>query len=128
MRLASGARAPWAAALLDVCCVLLFVIIGRASHTKGESIGGIASTSWPFLAGLAAGWLVARAWRRPDALRPAGVAAWLGAVALGMVLRVVSGQGTAVAFIVVALAFLGLFLLGWRLLAKLADRAPQGSR
>ena len=113
------ARVPWVAALIDVCCVLVFVIIGRASHTKGESIGGIASTSWPFLAGLAAGWLVSRAWRRPVALRPAGIAAWLGTVALGMVLRVVSGQGTAFAFILVALAFLGLFLLGWRLLAKL---------
>ena len=31
----------------------------------------------------------------------------------------VSGQGTAVAFVVVALAFLGVFLLGWRLLARL---------
>jgi hypothetical protein len=37
-----------------------------------------------------------------------------------MVLRVVSGQGTAFAFVLVALAFLGLFLLGWRLLARLA--------
>jgi hypothetical protein len=36
---------------------------------------------------------------------------------------VVSGQGTAVAFIVVALAFLALFLLGWRLLARLAPLA-----
>ena len=35
-----------------------------------------------------------------------------------MVFRVVSGQGTAFAFILVALAFLGLFLLGWRLLAR----------
>jgi hypothetical protein len=31
-----------------------------------------------------------------------------------MVLRVVSGQGTAFAFIIVALAFLGLLMLGWR--------------
>ena len=45
--------------------------------------------------------------------------AWLGAVVLGMVFRVVSGQGTAPAFIGVALAFLGLFLLGWRLLGRL---------
>jgi hypothetical protein len=108
------------AVLLDCCCVLLFVIIGRVSHTKGESLAGIASTAWPFLAGLAGGWLAARAWRRPFLLWPAGVSAWLGAVALGMVLRVVSGQGTAFAFIGVALAFLGLFLLGWRLLARLA--------
>ena len=114
------------AVILDCCCVLLFVIIGRASHTKGESLGGIASTAWPFLAGLAGGWLAARAWRRPLGplgLWPAGVGAWLGAAALGMVFRVVSGQGTAAAFIVVALAFLGLFLLGWRLVVRLAGRA-----
>jgi hypothetical protein len=107
------------AVILDCCCVLVFVIIGRASHTKGESLGGIASTAWPFLAGLAGGWLVTRAWRRPFLVWPAGVGAWLGAVALGMALRVVSGQGTAFAFILVALASLGLFLLGWRLLARL---------
>jgi hypothetical protein len=105
--------------LIDVCCVLLFVIIGRASHAKGESMAGIASTAWPFLAGLACGWLGARAWRRPLGLFPAGAGAWLGTVAAGMALRVAAGQGTAVAFIGVALAFLGLFLLGWRLVARL---------
>jgi Protein of unknown function (DUF3054) len=41
-------------------------------------------------------------------------------VVLGMVFRVVSGPGTAPAFVGVALAFLGLFLLGWRLLARLS--------
>jgi hypothetical protein len=122
------------AVVLDCCCVLVFVVIGRASHTKGESLAGVASTAWPFLAGLAGGWLVTaalagRAWRshllRPYLLWPAGVGAWLGTVALGMVLRVVSGQGTAIAFIVVALVFLGLFLLGWRVLARLSlDRMP----
>jgi FtsH-binding integral membrane protein len=113
-------RSARLAVLLDCCCVLVFVIIGRASHAKGESLAGIASTAWPFLAGLGTGWLAARAWRRPLGLVPAGVGAWLGAVALGMVLRVVSGQGTAFAFVLVALAFLGLFLLGWRLVARLA--------
>jgi len=111
------------AVVLDCCCVLVFVVIGRASHTKGESLAGIASTAWPFLAGLAAGWLVTAALAgrpgRPYLLWPGGVGAWLGAVALGMVLRVVAGQGTAVAFVVVALVFLGLFLLGWRVLARL---------
>jgi Protein of unknown function (DUF3054) len=111
-------RSAWLAVALDVGCVLLFVIIGRASHTKGESLAGVASTAWPFLAGLAFGWLAARAWRQPYRLWPAGVGAWLGAVGLGMLFRVVSGQGTAPAFAGVALAFLGLFLLGWRLLAQ----------
>ena len=102
--------------------MLAFVIIGRASHSDGESLGGIASTAWPFLAGLALGWLVTRAWRRPVALGPSGLGAWLSAVGLGMVLRVVSGPGTTAAFVGVALAFLGLFLLGWRLLARVVVR------
>ena len=110
------------AAVTDVGCVLLFAVIGRASHSKGETLAGLASTSWPFLAGLAVGWLAGRAWRQPLAVAPAGVAAWLGAVALGMVLRVVAGQGTAFAFILVALVFLGLFLVGWRLAARLVSR------
>jgi Protein of unknown function (DUF3054) len=118
-------RSARLAVAIDVCCVLVFVIIGRASHTKGESLAGIASTAWPFLAGLAGGWLVTaglagRAWRQPSRLWPAGVGAWLGTVVLGMVFRVVSGQGTALAFIGVALAFLGLFMLGWRLLGRLS--------
>jgi Protein of unknown function (DUF3054) len=117
-------RSAWLAVALDCCCVLAFVIIGRASHVRGETLAGIASTAWPFLAGLAGGWLAAAglagAWRQPFRLWPAGVGAWLGTVILGMVFRVVSGQGTSLAFIGVALAFLGLFLLGWRLLARLS--------
>jgi hypothetical protein len=58
----------------------------------------------------------------PGGLVPAGVGAWLCTVVFGMVLRVVSGQGTAVSFIIVALAFLGLFLLGWRLLWRFFAR------
>jgi hypothetical protein len=118
----AGGRRAWGAGLVDVGCVLAFVVIGRASHARGESLGGIASTAWPFLAGLACGWVAVRAWRRPTGLFPAGVGAWLGTVAAGMVLRVVSGQGTAVAFVGVALAFLGLFLLGWRLVFEAVRR------
>ena len=117
------------AAVLDLCCVLAFVIIGRARHDAagGESVGGIASTAWPFLAGLFLGWLGTRAWRRPSALAPSGVGAWLGAAGLGMVLRVAAGQGTAAPFVLVALAFLGLFLLGWRLAARLVSRFLLGT-
>ena len=119
-------RSARLAVILDCGCVLAFVIIGRASHARGEGLAGIASTAWPFLAGLAGGWLAARAWRQPLRLWPAGVGAWLGAAALGMVFRVVSGQGTALAFTGVALAFLGLFLLGWRLLAGLRRGSGRG--
>lgn len=108
--------------LADVCCVLIFVVIGRANHHAGDTLAGVAATSWPFLAGLAAGELATRAWQRPLALVPTGIGVWLATVALGQTLRVLAGQGTAVAFIVVSLLFLGLFLLGWRLIAQLAAR------
>jgi hypothetical protein len=107
-----------ACAVTDACCVLAFVVIGRSAHHHGESLAGIGSTAWPFLAGLAAGLLATRAWRRPAAIVPAGLGAWLGSAVIGMLLRVVAGQGTALAFIGVTLAFLGAFLLGWRALAR----------
>jgi len=112
-----------AAITADICCVLAFVIIGRHAHHDGDSLAGILSTAWPFLAGLALGILAARGWRRPLALVPAGVAAWLGAAGAGMVIRVLAGQGTAAAFILVTLAFLALLLLGWRFAARLAARS-----
>ena len=107
-----------AAVLLDVCCVLAFVVIGRASHGEAASIAGLARTLWPFLAGLAAGLTVTRAWRRPAAIVPTGVGVWLATVVIGMLLRVVSGQGTTFAFTLVALAFLGALMLGWRAAAR----------
>ncbi|MGH3200923.1 MAG: DUF3054 domain-containing protein [Streptosporangiaceae bacterium] len=115
-------RAARLAGIGDCCCVLAFVIIGRASHADGLGLSGVASTAWPFLAGLFLGWVAVRAWRRPVSVAPAGVGAWLGAAGLGMVLRVVAGQGTAVAFVGVALAFLGLFLLGWRLVVRVLSK------
>jgi Protein of unknown function (DUF3054) len=110
------------AVLADVCCVLIFVVIGRANHHAGDAPAGVVSTSWPFLAGLATGELATRAWRQPFALVPTGIGVWLATVAIGQVLRMLAGQGTAPAFIVVSLLFLGLFLLGWRLIARLAVR------
>jgi hypothetical protein len=121
------AEPGWVLAL-DVVSVLLFVGIGRSVHTKGLTVAGMASTSWPFLSGMALGWLGARAWRRPADMVPSGLAAWLGCVAVGMVLRVVSGQGTAAAFVLVALGFLGATMLGWRLacvaVTRLRRQAP----
>jgi hypothetical protein len=102
------------ATFIDVCGVLAFVTLGRHTHHDGDSAAGIWHTAWPFLAGLGVGLIIVRFWRRPAAIYPAGVGAWLGAGAAGMAIRVAAGQGTAVAFIAVAIAFLGLILLGWR--------------
>jgi hypothetical protein len=110
-------RQPIVSAVLDAGCVLLFVTIGRHTHHDGGTLAGIWHTAWPFLAGLATGLAATRYWRRPQAIVPAGLGAWLGAAGAGMVFRVLAGQGTAAAFVVVAAAFLALFLLGWRFVA-----------
>jgi len=103
--------------LADVCCVLAFVVIGRANHHAGESLAGMTSTAWPFLVGLAVGEAATCAWRPLAALAPTGVRVWLATVAFGQVLRAVSGQGTDLAFIGVSALFLGLLLFGWRMVA-----------
>ncbi len=116
------------AVLADLGCVLLFVVIGRANHHAGGGVAGLWDTAWPFAAGAAVGLLATRYWQRPTALVPVGVGVWLCTVAMGMVLRVVSGQGTAFAFILVALAFLGLFQLGWRVAVSRTVRARVRAR
>jgi hypothetical protein len=109
------------AGALDVCCVLVFVGIGRSSHDEAGSVTGFLGTAWPFLVGVVAGWALLRAWRRRADAVPVGAGVWLSTVVVGMVLRVVSGQGIAFTFVLVALAFLGLVLVGWRGVARAAQ-------
>lgn len=96
--------------------------IGRSAHGHHAGLAGMASTAWPFLAGLAVGWSVLVACGRRGTAPADGAVVVLATVAVGMSLRVVAGQGTAAAFIAVALAFLSLFLLGWRLAAAVLAR------
>lgn len=108
---------------VDVAAVFVFVLIGRFAHAHGLDLAGVASTAWPFLAGLAVGWLAARLLPRGRIDRLAGfVAVWLSTVALGMALRVVAGQGTDAVFCAVATVFLGLFLAAGRFTESLARR------
>ena len=120
--LRAGRARPVVAGAVDCAWLVVFVLIGRSSHTEGETVSGVARTLWPFLAGLAIGWAVARAWRSPAAVVPTGVVVWPVCVAAAMVLRGASGQGVDGAFIGVALAFVGLGLLGWRAAAGMVER------
>jgi len=100
--------------LFDLLSVLIFVAIGRHAHNHGLTWKGMFSTIWPFGVGLLAGWIYLRLSKRSAASMRSGFAVVLFTVVIGMILRVISGQGTAVTFIVVALVFLSLFLVGWR--------------
>ena len=99
---------------IDFICVLIFVAIGRHTHKDGTSLGGMISTMWPFTAGLFAGWLALGLTHRAVTTKSSGLILVLFTVTLGMILRVISGQGTALAFVIVATLFLSFSLIGWR--------------
>ena len=123
-----GSLLPVSVAVIDAALILLFAAIGRDTHQRGESVLGVLATAWPFLAGAAAGWLIARAWRAPLGTWPVGVVIWISTVAGGVLLRLASGHTAAAAFIVVALITLAVFLLGYRLLWVLVLRLRTSRR
>ncbi|MEP7016902.1 MAG: DUF3054 domain-containing protein [Actinomycetota bacterium] len=108
MRIAAGLA-------LDTVLVVLFAAIGRRNHAETGALTAILTTAWPFLAGMATGWLISLfiVRRIPLQVRD-GVTVATAAVALGMLLRGATGEGTAFSFIIVAALFLGAAMLGWR--------------
>ena len=96
---------------VDLLLVGLFAVIGRLSHYGSLTVGGWWTTAWPFLIGTLLAWVVLTVARRPPAALTSGVVVWLGALVGGMVLRQLSGQGTATAFVVVATLVLGLLIV-----------------
>lgn len=112
----------------DLVAVIVFVIIGRASH--GEGILGLLITLWPFAVGLIVGHLLALVLGQRDTSsnRWAGVVVWVSTVVVGMLLRIVSGQGVQLSFVIVTVLVLGVFLLGWRFVVWLVARSRARTR
>ncbi|GGD72653.1 hypothetical protein GCM10007269_14710 [Microbacterium murale] len=107
--------------VIDVILVAVFCVIGRLSHAEGvfSDIPGLLGTTWPFLVAVLAAHAVMLIRRTPaDRMLP-GVVIWAVTVVVGLVLRALSGQGTAIAFMIVATLTLALFLIGWRAVVAL---------
>jgi hypothetical protein len=113
--------------VVDLLLVGVFAVVGRLSHYGTLTAGGWWTTAWPFLVGTLVAWAVLSAARRDPTAVASGVVVWVGALAGGMVLRQVSGQGTATPFVVVATLVLGALLVlprvGARFSARLGARA-----
>jgi peptidoglycan/LPS O-acetylase OafA/YrhL len=107
---------------VDVICILVFAIVGRSSHQEATDLLGVAHTAWPFLAGCLVGTVLGRTWRHPLSLK-SGVAVWLGTVVVGMSLRLLTGAGVSLSFVIVASCVLALLLLGWRAGLRLIQHA-----
>lgn len=107
--------------------MLVFAAIGRRSHDEAGAFLGVLETAAPFLVGVLVGALVARSWRDPLSWR-SGLATWVGAVVVGLALRALVLQRLPLSFAVVATVALGVLVLGWRGLARLALRSRRTTR
>ena len=115
-------RAAGLALAGDAALVLLFAGLGRSSHAREATILGLVETAWPFLLGLLITWVSARISQHPLAPVRSGVPVWIGTVGIGLLLRAITGAGTALPFVLVAIGTLALLLIGWRLIAALILR------
>jgi hypothetical protein len=116
---------PWVAAAADAAVLVAFVVIGRRSHHEGGDVEGFLRVLWPFAVGLVAGYTVTALWREPLARRR-GAVAWLVTVGVGEALRLgAQDRELKIGFLVVAVAFFGAGMLGWRSLVRLRARRGQ---
>lgn len=122
-----AAVTPLRAAAYDVVMVVVFLLLGTASHGSADrGTGYLVALAATFVAGLAAGWAVARAWRTPARIWPTAVIIWAVTAAVGVVLRglLIPDAGFAPVFIAVTAGALAVLLLGWRALAAVPPRRP----
>ena len=108
---------PVAAA--DAACLAVFVLLGRASHDLSTGVSWYLTVLWPFLLG----WFGAAAACRLYASWPSRAiplaTTWIAGTALALMLRaLITQRATPVAFIIVAYAFIGLAVFGWRLAVR----------
>ncbi len=112
-----------ALAVGDLIVFLLFATVGRSNHGEAVSLSSVAATAAPFVIGWFAvapflgafGRQGSAATTRPLPLLQRTAVAWIVAWAVALLLRrFVFGSDILPAFIVVALLFNAVLLLGWR--------------
>ncbi|GGH49571.1 DUF3054 domain-containing protein [Microbacterium album] len=120
----SATRQPLTALGIDLAFVIAFVALGRDTHGDAALVDpvGYLGALWPFGVSLllaSAAVVVLRG--RTDGIA-AGLVVWFVTLGGGMLLRAVSGQGTALPFVIVAAVTLLVTLVGWRLVLAVARR------
>lgn len=123
--------APLVMFVLDAVLVVVFSTFGRGAHSEGLGAAQVWGTAWPFLVGLAVGWLILLATRRAPGAVGSGVLVWVATLVVGMVIRGIGdGRVPHWSFILVAASATAVFLIGWRAIraAVLRRRARAGKR
>lgn len=113
--------------LFDAVLVVVFATFGRGAHSEGLGVAQVWGTAWPFLVGLAVGWVVVLATRRALTSVGTGVALWGSTLVLGMVIRgLTEGRVPHWSFMIVAGLTTAIFLIGWRAIASVVRRRRAG--
>ena len=100
-----------------------FALGGKDTHDAGQSDWVVLLIALPFALACALGHaVVARAGRDSLRVLPAGLVILAVTFVVGMALRLVTGRGVAVGFLVVAAVFLAVTMLGWRVVADRVAR------
>lgn len=102
------------AILADLALVVLFVVIGRASHGEPLDLEGLQRTGLPFVAGTLLAWIGFLLKRHSGLTLVNGVFVWAMTLVLGMLFRLLLGGTAELTFVLVAALVLAVFLIGWR--------------
>ena len=116
-------RVPRWAAAADAACLVAFVLIGRTSHDLHGGAGWFVAVLWPFAVGWLAAALVTRLYVAASHPWWRAAATVVLGVTVALVLRAtLTTRATPVIFGVVAVSFLALTTLGWRLVVAALSR------
>lgn len=115
--------------IADTVCVLAFAAGGKSSHEASDSNWVVLEIAWPFLlAALVAHVGLPVASRVPLRVWPDGAIVVATTYAGGMLIRVATGRGIAAGFLIVAVIFLTVTMLGWRALVAALERRSAARR
>lgn len=112
--------------LLDLILVAVFIAIGNLVFGGASDFDSHARIGAPFAAAILITVIFMTLWRvETDSLR-GGVIVWAATFGLGMIFRILIGDGLDLWFTLMAAGVLALLLIGWRALLLLGRR-PGGS-
>lgn len=100
--------------IVDLVLVVAFAAIGRASHAEALGLDGLARTAAPFVGALLLIWIFLVLTNRRFVPLREGLVVWAVTLGLGMIFRIMVGDGVQPAFVAVAAVVLAAFLVGWR--------------
>lgn len=111
------------APLLDVLCIVAFVLVGRNRHDIDEGVSWFVTVLWPLFLGWFAVALLTKLYTRRAGIWLALFVTWLGGIAVASVFRGAFTDRPYVGiFTIVGIGFIGLTAFGWRLGVALVVR------